>query len=106
MRLYFLCSHSDFHFFFFFSFWFLISLDLSHVHFASIVVDIFYFVDSFIHYSLGKMNKKRNLQQKKEPEIPLSTTDLIDMEISKMLELEFRITNIKLLAGLEKEHKR
>ena len=51
------------------------------------------------------MTRRRNSQQNKEPEIILSATDLIRMDISKMSALEFRITIIKLLAGLEKSIK-
>ena len=51
------------------------------------------------------MTRRRNSQQKKETEVILSATDLINMDISKMSELEFRIMIIKLLAGLEKSIK-
>jgi len=47
------------------------------------------------------MTRRRNLQQRKEPEVILSATDLINMDISKMSELKFRTMIIKLLAGLE-----
>ena len=69
------------------------------------MVDIFYLVHLFIHSSLGKMTRRRNSQQNKEPEVILSATDLIDIDISKMSEVEFRITITKLQAGLEKKHK-
>ena len=54
------------------------------------------------------MTRKRNSQQMKEPEVILLATiisNLIDMDINKMSELEFRITSIKLLARLEKNIK-
>ena len=50
-----------------------------------------------------KITRGRNSQQNKEPEVILfSATDLIDMDLSKLSEMEFKITIIKLLAGLEK----
>ena len=58
---------------------------------------------SSIHSSLDKMTRRRNSQQKKEPEVILSAADLFD--ISKMSEMEFRITIVKLLVGLEKSNK-
>lgn len=51
------------------------------------------------------MTRRRNSQQTKEPEVLLSATDLINMDISKMSGLEFRITTIKLLSVLEKSIK-
>ena len=48
------------------------------------------------------MTRRRISQQKKEAEVILSSTDIITMDISKISKLEFRITIIKLLAGLEK----
>ena len=51
------------------------------------------------------MTRRRNAQQKKEPEVIFFATDLIDMDISKISGLEFKITIIKLLAGLEKSIK-
>ena len=51
------------------------------------------------------MTRRRNSQQKKVPEVTLSAKDLIDMDISKMSELECRLTIMKLLAGLEKSIK-
>jgi len=76
------------------------------VYFAWGVVGIFDFVLSFIDSFLGKITRRRNSQQRKKPEMILSATDLIHMDISKMSELEFTIAMIKLLAGLEKKHKR
>ena len=51
------------------------------------------------------MTRRRNSQQKKEAEVILLTIYLIDMDISKISELEFRIMIIKLLARLEKSMK-
>ena len=51
------------------------------------------------------MTRRRNSKQKKEPEVILSTIDLIDKDTSKMSEIEFRVATIKLLAGLEKRTK-
>ena len=66
-----------------FLFWLLISLDLSRVYFARVMVDNFYFVLSFI-YSLYKMTRRRNSQQKKESEGISSATDLF-IYFSKVL---------------------
>ena len=92
--------HSIFPFFLYFTFLFLFqsSLHLSSVYFTNMVDDIFYFVLSFIHSSLGKMTRRRNSQQKKELEVIPSPTDLINMDLSKMSEMEFRIT-IKVTSG-------
>ena len=51
------------------------------------------------------MSRRRNSQQQKEPEVIFYYTGLINMNISKMSELEFRIMIIKLLAGLKKSIK-
>ena len=70
------------------------------------MVDIFDSAHLFIHSSQDKMTQRRNSPQKKEPEVIIfSATDLIDIDISKMSEMEFRLTIIKLLAGLGKKHK-
>ena len=61
-----------------------------------------YVISSF-HSSLGKMTKRRNSQQKEEPEVILSATYPIDMDLSKMSEIQFRIAIKKLLVGLEKK---
>ena len=55
-----------------------------------------------IHSSLGKVTRGRDSQQKKEPEVTHSATDLMRRVSSKMSELELRMTITKLLAGLEK----
>ena len=47
------------------------------------------------------MTKRKN-SPKKIQEAVLTARDLINMDISKMLELEFRIAIIKIPAGLEK----
>ena len=51
------------------------------------------------------MTRRRNPQQKEEPEVKLSAPDLMDMDLSNMLEMEFRIRITKLLVGLEKSIK-
>lgn len=51
------------------------------------------------------MTRRRNSEQKKEPKIIFPATDLINMDISKMSEMEFRITIIKSLLELEKSIK-
>ena len=48
------------------------------------------------------MTRWKNSPQKREQEAVLTARDLISMDISKMSELEFRITIIKILAGLKK----
>ena len=65
-----------------------------------VIVDI---PDSAHTYSLSaldKMMRRRNSPQKKEQVVIPSVTDLMNMGLSKMSEMEFRITIIKLLAGL------
>lgn len=64
------------------------------------MVDIFYC--SFIHPFFSEQNDQKEEFITKEPEVIHSTTDIINMDISKMSELEFRIMIIKLLAGPEK----
>lgn len=53
------------------------------------------------------MTRRRKSHQKKVrvKEVILSAIDLIDMDISNMSEIEFRLMIIKLLAGLEKSIK-
>jgi len=48
------------------------------------------------------MTRRRNSQQRKEPETMASPTDLMDMDISKMSEIDFRIAIMKTIARLEK----
>ena len=48
------------------------------------------------------MIRWKNLPQKREQEAVLTPRDLFSMDISKILELEFRITIIKMLTRLEK----
>jgi len=42
----------------------------------------------------------------REQEAVLTARDLISMDLSKMSELEFSVTIIKILAGLEKKRRR
>ena len=60
------------------------------------MVDIFYSACSYSHSALDKMTRGKNLPQKKEPEVILSATDLMDTDLSRLLEIQFRITIIKL----------
>ena len=48
------------------------------------------------------MTRRRNSQQRKEPESMSSATELMDMDTSKMSEIEFRIVIMKSIARLEK----
>ena len=52
------------------------------------------------------MTKWKNSPQKIEQEAVPTARDLINTDFGKMSELEFRITIIKILAGLEKKHRR
>ena len=56
------------------------------------------------HFSAGRTRQINSLQ-KREHEAVMTARHLIIMDISKMLELEFRITIIKILVGLEKKHR-
>ena len=47
------------------------------------------------------MTRQENSPQKREQEAVLTSRDLISIDTSNMSELEFRITIIKILAGLE-----
>ena len=66
------------------------------------MVDIFDSAHSYSHSALDKMTRRKNSTQKKEPEVTLTATDRMDMDLSKMSEIEFRITIIKLPVNLEK----
>jgi len=48
------------------------------------------------------MTKRRNPQQRKESETVASATDLMDKDISKMSEIDFRVAIIKSISRLEK----
>jgi len=50
------------------------------------------------------MTRRRNSQQRKEPETVSSATELMNMDISKMSETKFRIAIIKLIARREKKY--
>ena len=88
-----------------FIFWSLTSSGLSSVHFAHVVVDIFDSAHSYSHSPLDKMTRQKNSPQKREPEVILSATDLMDMDLCKILDIEFRIIIIKFLVGFEKNTK-
>ena len=51
---------------------------------------------------MDRMTRWKNSRQRREQEAVLTVRDLISMDISKMVELDFKITIIKILAGLEK----
>jgi len=50
------------------------------------------------------MTKRRNPQQRKEPETMVSAKDLMDMDISKTSEIDFRVTIMKSISRLEKNN--
>ena len=50
------------------------------------------------------MTRQKNSPQKEQEAVPMAR-DLINTDISKMPELEFRMTIIKVLAGLKKNKK-
>ena len=52
------------------------------------------------------MTRWGNSSQKKEQEVEVIVRDLINIDISKISELEFKTTIIRILAGLEKKHRR
>ena len=43
------------------------------------------------------MIMRRNTQQRKETETLTSATELIDMDITKLSEVEFRVTMVKMM---------
>ena len=57
----------------------------------------------FIYSFLDTVMIWKNSPQKKEQEPIFTARDLLNMNISKMSELEFKSTIIKILAGLEKK---
>ena len=57
------------------------------------------------HSALNKMTRRKNSPQKKELEVILSATILLDMDLSTMSETQFRDTIIKLLVALKKSIK-
>ena len=69
------------------------------------MVGIFDSVHSYSYSALDKMTRRKNLLQKKEPEVILSATGLLDLDLNTMSEIQFRSTILKLLMVLEKKHK-
>lgn len=67
------------------------------------MVDIFNSTHTYSYSVLNKMTRTRKPPQKKE--IIVSVTDLMNVDLSKISEVEFRITIIKLLVGLENNKK-
>ena len=51
------------------------------------------------------MTEWKNSPQKKEQEAVLTARDLINMDISKISELKFKITILKILAEVEKNRR-
>ena len=71
------------------------------------MVDIFDSAHSYSHSALDKMTRRKNLPQKKELEVILSATDLLDVDLNTMSDIQFRSTIIKLLVVLgEKKEKK
>ena len=48
------------------------------------------------------MTRRRNPQQRKETETVASATELMGMDITKLSEIDFRVTNMKSICRLEK----
>ena len=49
------------------------------------------------------MTRSRNPRQRKETETVVSATELMDMDITKLSEMEFRVTMVKMMCRLEKK---
>ena len=47
------------------------------------------------------MTRRRNPQQRKDTETVASATKLMDMDITKLSEMEFRVTMVKMMCRLE-----
>ena len=69
------------------------------------MVDIFDSAHSYSHSALDKMTRRKNLPQKKELEVILSATDLLDVDLNTMAEIHFKSTIMKLLVALKKSIK-
>ena len=76
---------------------------MSGIYFAGVRADIFVFC-SLIHLINSEQNSKMGklTPTKEQHEAVLTIRDQINMHVSKMSELEFRVTIIKIQAGLEK----
>ena len=48
------------------------------------------------------MTRRRNPQQRKDTETVASAIELMDMDITKLSEMEFRVTMVKMMCRLEK----
>ena len=48
------------------------------------------------------MTRRRNPQQRKDNESLASATELMDIDITKLSEMEFRVTMVKMMWRLEK----
>ena len=49
------------------------------------------------------MTRRRNPQQKKETETMASAPELMDMDTTKLSEMDFRVTMVKMMCRLEKK---
>ena len=49
------------------------------------------------------MMRRNPLQQRKDNESVASATELMDMDITKLSEMEFRLTTVKMMCRLEKK---
>lgn len=56
------------------------------------MVDILDWFHTLTHSCMGRMIRRRKSQQRKEPQVTFSDTELIDMDISKFSDMEFRVT--------------
>ena len=89
-------------FYFIFFFWFWVSSDLYSVYFSGVVVAILVFCSLMCLFFSGQNEEIQKLTSKREQEVVLFARDLITMDISMILKLEFIIIIIMILAGLEK----
>ena len=63
----------------------------------------YYFeICTFPQPPLQRKTKRRNPQQRKEAETVASATELMEMDITKMSEIDFKVTIMKAISGLEK----
>jgi len=76
--------------------------DFFSVYFSGVVVTLLAFCSLILLFFSGQNDKMKNSPQKKRTRGVLTDRDLINTNISKMSELEFRMMIIKILAGLEK----
>ena len=63
------------------------------------MIDVFVFCYLIHLFFSGQNDKTKKLTPQKEQDVVLTARDLINMDISKMSELKFKIIIIKILAG-------